>query len=73
MGISVGAIANIVTALASAAGAAHTIKRGKALKGEVAHAKKKTEAEARKKKEKEQRLREKSPGQRLLGGRPSLG
>lgn len=73
MGLSAIAIAGLVTAATSAASAAYSIKRGEAQKGEAAHAKKKAKSEAQKRKEKLAREKEKSPGQRLLGGRPTLG
>lgn len=73
MGASAGAIAGIITAISSAASAAYSIKRGQAQKGEVSQAKKKAATE---KKERDRQLelkKQKSPGQRLLGGRPTLG
>ena len=70
MGASAIAIASIVSAVAAAGSAAYGIKKGEEEKGDISQAKKKAKAEAQKKKD---MLKTKSPGQRLLGGRPTLG
>jgi ribosomal protein L12E/L44/L45/RPP1/RPP2 len=70
MGTTAIAIASIVSAVAAAGSAAYGIKRGEEEKGDASKAKKQMQKEAQKKKD---MLKTKSPGQRLLGGRPTLG
>ena len=70
MGTTAIAIASIVSAVAAAGSAAYGIHSGEKQKGMASKAKKETEKKAQKKKD---LLKTKSPGQRLLGGRPTLG
>ena len=65
--------AAIVGALAAAAGTAYSIQQGEQQRGEASSAKKRAKSEAQKKKDLLAKTKEKSPGQRLLGGRPTLG
>ena len=73
MGLSAVAIASIVGAVSAAAGTAYSIKSGEQQRGEASSARKKAKSEAQKKKDLLAKTKEKSPGQRLLGGRPTLG
>lgn len=73
MGLSAVAIASIVSAVSSAGSAAYSIKAQKKRGKEATHKEHLIEAKAAKKKELEKRKGGQSPGQRLLGGRPSLG
>jgi hypothetical protein len=70
VGTSALAIAQIVSAVAAAGSAAYSVHKGEQEKGDISQAKKKAKAEAQKKKD---MLKTKSPSQRLLGGRPTLG
>ena len=60
-------------AVASIIGTAYNIYSGEQQKGEAEEAKKKTKVREKKKKDLLAQTKEKSPGQRLLGGRPTLG
>ena len=73
MGLSAVAIASIAGAVAAVSGTAYNIKQGEQQRGEASSAKKRAKSEAQKKKDLLAKTKEKSPGQRLLGGRPTLG
>ena len=74
MGLDIGTIAGLVTALSTASTAGYTVKSGKKRSKESEASKKKTTLLEQEKKRKAEALeRERRPGQRLLGGRPTLG
>lgn len=74
MGLSAVAIARVAGMVISAGSAAYSAKTQRKTGKESTHEKHKAAAEAQEEKKRLARLsKEKSPTQRLLGGRPSLG